>query len=357
MAIDLLGPASDQSATTRPGRIINRLTADTWFKDCTDPDANDGTALGADFLNDSLAQLRTALRSSGIVLDNADDMLWRAMQSVGLRYGEDTGTANHLIVTFAPVVASLYAGLAVLVKVNVDPTGAVDFTPNELATKAVTWPDGTAIAGPADFKAGTILLLVYDGTQWQLIFKLNNTAAGGGTGAFVPGCIYGWPLATAPDGTLECDGAAVDRTVYARLFALIGTTYGSGNGTTTFNLPDYRGEFLRGWDHGKGSDPNAAARTNRGDGQTGDKVGTKQADVYKAHGHDISNAGIAVDSVANGTGEGGIAVPVNAVGTNRYPLRDITSGNALTNTSTTATPPGGSETRPRNVNILYVIAW
>ncbi len=47
-------------------------------------------------------------------------------------------------------------------------------------------------------------------------------------------------LASAPRGWLTCDGAAVSRTTYAALFALIGTTYGAGNGTTTFNLPDLR---------------------------------------------------------------------------------------------------------------------
>src|SRR4051794_32713632 len=124
MPIDVLGPASDNAVTTRPGRTITRGAADTWFQDCTSQDANDGTAIGADFLNDTLAQVRTALVSSGITLDNADDMLWRAMQSIGIRYGVDTGAANHLTVNFAVPVTSLYAGLMVLVKVGTDPTGA-----------------------------------------------------------------------------------------------------------------------------------------------------------------------------------------------------------------------------------------
>ena len=153
MAIDLIGPASDQSVTTRPGRIITRGTADTWFKDCSSSDANDGTSFGADFFNDVLAQLRTAMRSAGIVLDNADDMLWRAMQSIGLRYADDTGSAGHLVATYSPVVGALYKGLAVLVGAAADCSGATDFTPNGLATKSVTWPDGTALA--TGWAAGT----------------------------------------------------------------------------------------------------------------------------------------------------------------------------------------------------------
>ena len=56
----------------------------------------------------------------------------------------------------------------------------------------------------------------------------------------------------APAGWLECNGSAVSRTTYAALFAAIGTEYGVGDGTTTFNLPDLRGEFMRGWDNGRG---------------------------------------------------------------------------------------------------------
>lgn len=60
--------------------------------------------------------------------------------------------------------------------------------------------------------------------------------------------------ATPPSGWLEADGSQVSRSTYAALFAYIGTTFGAGNGSTTFTLPDLRGEFIRGWDHGRGVD-------------------------------------------------------------------------------------------------------
>jgi len=60
----------------------------------------------------------------------------------------------------------------------------------------------------------------------------------------------------APDGWLKANGAAVSRTTYSTLFAAIGTTWGAGNGSTTFNLPDLRGEFVRGWDNNRGVDTN-----------------------------------------------------------------------------------------------------
>lgn len=53
------------------------------------------------------------------------------------------------------------------------------------------------------------------------------------------GLVALWPTATAPTGWLECAGAAVNRLQYANLFAIIGTTFGVGDGSTTFNLPDW----------------------------------------------------------------------------------------------------------------------
>lgn len=93
------------------------------------------------------------------------------------------------------------------------------------------------------------------------------------------GSIITIPLASAPEGYLLCDGTAVSRTTHARLFGSISTTYGDGDGSTTFNLPDYRGLFLRATDSGTGNDPDASTRTNRGDGTTGDNVGTKQDEM------------------------------------------------------------------------------
>lgn len=92
-------------------------------------------------------------------------------------------------------------------------------------------------------------LYTNDGTQWILLQtpQTVNTSAPAGTVSYTA-------ASTVPTGYLECNGAAVSRTTYATLYAAIGTTYGAGNGSTTFNLPDLRGEFVRGWDHGRGVD-------------------------------------------------------------------------------------------------------
>lgn len=70
----------------------------------------------------------------------------------------------------------------------------------------------------------------------------------GGSIGVPPGMVMWYCANSPPTGWLECNNAAVSRTTYADLFAVIGTTYGSGNGSTTFNLPELRGEFVRGWD-------------------------------------------------------------------------------------------------------------
>lgn len=64
------------------------------------------------------------------------------------------------------------------------------------------------------------------------------------------GCIQAYGGATAPDGWLICNGAAVSRTTYAALFAVVGTSFGAGDGTTTFNLPDMTGKTAMGVETG-----------------------------------------------------------------------------------------------------------
>ena len=129
---------------------------------------------------------------------------------------------------------------------------------------------------------------------------------------------------TAPTGWMVRDGSAVSRTTYARLFAAIGTLYGAGNGTTTFNLPDGRGAFDRGLDNGRGLD---AGRT----------LGSYQADALGSHRHADG-----ADGAFPGSTTGGGFAFVNQAGAG--------SGS---NTGFT----GGTETRPKNVAYLPIIKY
>ena len=79
------------------------------------------------------------------------------------------------------------------------------------------------------------------------------------------GSVYTFAGATVPTGWLKCNGALLSRTTYAALFAVIGTTYGAGDGSTTFALPDLRGEFVRGFDDARGVDSGRALGSKQGD--------------------------------------------------------------------------------------------
>jgi hypothetical protein len=142
-----------------------------------------------------------------------------------------------------------------------------------------------------------------------------------GIGAEQPGMVAYFAMSNAPQGWLKANGATVSRTTYSALFAAIGTLYGAGDGSTTFKLPDLRGEFVRGWADGGSAD-------------FGRILGSWQADELKTHAHEIYSS-----NWETGGGSGGIGnlTPDKLSGTTR-------------NT-------GGSETRPRNVALLVCIKY
>lgn len=112
-------------------------------------------------------------------------------------------------------------------------------------------------------KSGRILYLKHDG---NLTYDRNRVLTEADAPSLIPsGAVMYFARTTAPDGWLKANGAAVSRTAYAALFAAIGTTYGTGDGRTTFNLPDLRGEFIRGWDDGRGIDSGRALGSAQGD--------------------------------------------------------------------------------------------
>lgn len=99
--------------------------------------------------------------------------------------------------------------------------------------------------------------------------------------AGLTGTILPTVATSAPAGWLLCDGSAVSRTTYANLFTLVGTTFGAGDGSTTFNVPDLRGRSIIGVGQGSG----LSARTR---GQTGGaEVHQLGVTEIPAHGHDI----------------------------------------------------------------------
>lgn len=153
------------------------------------------------------------------------------------------------------------------------------------------------------------------------------------------GVVIDWPMATPPDYALMCDGSAYSRTTYPDLYNVIGITYGNTS-ATDFLVPNRSGYFVRCWDNGAGIDPNAAGRTNRGDGTGGDVVGSKQGDTMGPHVHYVGW------TQPTNTTVGGSSTRISTLGAGGQPNQTATnSGNY------------GSETRPSNVYTNYCIIY
>jgi len=159
--------------------------------------------------------------------------------------------------------------------------------------------------------------------------------------ALPSGSVTMFAATSAPSGFLECDGSNVSRSTFANLFNAIGTTFGVGDGSTTFGLPDLRGEFIRGWDNGRGVD-------------NGRNFGSDQNDTFQGHNIEVrtftngnsailsGNVGVSPIAIANG---GGASFSPDV-----FPLADT-----IVSDGTNGTPRVDFETRPRNIALMYII--
>lgn len=138
------------------------------------------------------------------------------------------------------------------------------------------------------------------------------------------GVIMYFPWTSAPTGWVACDGSQLSTSTYSALYAVIGTTFGSGSGT--FAVPDLRGRFIRGWDNGVGRD-------------SGRTFGSVQADDVSYHCHSFTDqnfTGNQTEPVASGLGS-----PYNST----------------TTTDTTSTVPTSGDSHPKNVAMLACIKY
>jgi microcystin-dependent protein len=167
------------------------------------------------------------------------------------------------------------------------------------------------------------------------------------SGGAPTGTVLAFAGTAAPADHLMCDGSVVSRTTYAGLYAVIGDAFGNGDGSTTFHLPDMRGNFIRGTANGQGSDPDRATRISSGPGgNIGDNVGSFQGDEVKGHGHVLKG------STTNGND------PFTA--TNYFGYRDeqshrnMFSSTNINNTNVIGNS-AGSESRPKNIGMNHII--
>ena len=149
------------------------------------------------------------------------------------------------------------------------------------------------------------------------------------------GSVVAMAARVVPEGYLECNGSTVSRATYSKLFSVLGTTFGAGDGASTFNLPDLRGEFIRGFDSGRGVDPSRQFGSHQGDAIrniTGEFAATddnRTVDITKGAFYDTG--------ISRGSGTGGVGIE---------PILGFDASRQV---------PTANENRPRNVSLTYII--
>jgi microcystin-dependent protein len=212
-------------------------------------------------------------------------------------------------------------------KLNSAAAPTVAVADNEVTTAKILDLAVTAgkLAGTLDLSSKTVTLPNTSVALAQLVTAVQQ--------ALLPaGAVQAFAMNSAPAGWLAADGTAVSRSTYAALFAAISTTYGAGDGSTTFALPDLRGIFVRG----------SGSQTI--DGITYSKTfAAKETDAFQGHIHSLT--AMMGAAVFGATGGGNIfqGVTSNTSG----PVSDGSNG----------TPRLTSETRPANIALLYCIKF
>ena len=187
------------------------------------------------------------------------------------------------------------------------------------------------------------------------------------------GALAHFALLAAPAGWLKCNGAAVSRTAYASLFAAIGTRHGIGDGSTTFNLPDARGEFLRGLDDGRGVDPGRVlgswkasqnlshshvASTVAAGAHTHTVSGTAASAGAHSHNFNVYSADPTGSNAADSDG-GGISrvASTHETGAHTHTVSGTAASAGAHSHTVTVADDGGSEAMPRNLAYLICIKY
>lgn len=222
------------------------------------------------------------------------------------------GTAAALILTPIPAIAAYVSNLRFRARFSQASTPTTTINVSGVGARLLKQYDSAGVKVPAVYVANQLGDIEYDGVDFVLLNQLPAISIDQSMIAY-------FARNTAPAGWLKANGSVVSRTTYAALFAAIGTVFGAGDGSTTFQLPDMRAEFPRGWDDGRGIN-------------SGRIFGSLELDMLKSHDHAISGA---------------LGSPAGVTSGNP----NVWSGSGPWRTE----PVGGTETRPRNVALLACI--
>ncbi|MDM8190905.1 phage tail protein [Pseudomonas koreensis] len=250
--------------------------------------------------------------------------------------------------TDANTSAKVTPGLTVMVEEGVANGDSLwHLTTNAPITLGTTALQFKMLAGRTGIAAGTYKSLTVDEYGRATAGANPETLAGFGikdsytkaevealiakASALPVGSIVAFPVDAPPPGFLELDNSVKSSATYPDLSAYLGGKFNKGDeGVGNFRLPEARGEFLRGWDHGRGVD-------------AGRGLGSWQADDNKSHAHTVTR----MQAFANASGSNPSAVVVD-------------NGNTavMTNFAAGFNSSGGAEARPRNIAVMWCIkAW
>lgn len=239
------------------------------------------------------------------------------------------------------------------------------------ATELKTYSGGLAVVGPTApsspdtgrlwYNTTSGRLSVYDGSAWV------DASPAAPTGTSIPaGTVVYAAGSTTPTGWLKANGALISRSTYSDLFTAIGTTFGVGDGSTTFALPDLRGEFIRGWADGRAPGWSESDRV----------FGSFQDQAFLSHNHGVNdpshahgvfdpghvhNFGYEVPTRANNDidtqGSNGIRFALNSSAVPNTAISGTGIGIFGQFTGITIQGNGGNETRSRNIALLAIIKY
>lgn len=288
--------------------------------------------------------------------------------------GALAGTPGSIANLVPPASASYVSGTQTFVFQSAANTSANIDGASIIVRKLVSGSPGITIAAPVSLSSDytltlpptppgqtEALLMDNSGNVNPGLIDMAQLAAAVAQALNPPGAIiaFGGGPGNVPSGYLACDGTTIDRTTYSNLFAAIGTAYGSGDGSTTFQLPDFRGMFLRGIDNGATNDPDTNSRIASGvGGNTGDAAGSKQLSAFQLHSHTITDPGHN-HSFTYGASSGSTTLIPNVSGQNPFtPLntRIVTSSFTGIN-GTNGFGGSNSQTMPINVYVSYLIKF
>ena len=316
----------------------------------TQHDYDIGNANGANFrsdLNNVLDAIQTLNSGSSEPSSMVAYMLWADTTNnlLKCRNGSNNawislGAINQTNLGMAGVASPTFTGTVSAPELDLTGTTSLKLPVGTTAQRP------TGATGDIRFNSTLSQVETYSGSEWEKV------------GGVPAGSITAFGSSTVPSGWLECNGANISRSTYATLFSAISTSFGAGDGSSTFALPDLRGEFIRGWDNSRGVDSSRAFASTQSD------QNKQHNHTGGSHNHAYAFASGSAGSIGNNyqssdissvTNHGNLTELEQSGGNDGQRLAGFTA-NTSGETSTVGNS-GGTEVRVRNIALMHIIKF